>query len=98
MVISKIKMLGTFGVTAAAVGGLVYQYRNSSGPVSSSATLDLCAYCLCHVRLQNIQQAVAAEARACQSDLVVTLHCFSVDYARLLGRDSVAAHRTGVFQ
>ncbi|DBB12176.1 TPA: hypothetical protein ACH3X3_006282 [Trebouxia sp. C0006] len=32
MVISKIKMLGTFGFTAAAVGGLVYQYRSSSGP------------------------------------------------------------------
>ena len=98
MGICNIKMLATFGVTAAAVGGLVYQYRNSSGPVSSSATLDLCAYCLCHVRLQNIQLAVAAKARACQSDLVVSLYCLSVDCARLLGRDSVAARRTGVFQ
>ncbi|KAL0024154.1 hypothetical protein WJX77_002764 [Trebouxia sp. C0004] len=32
MGIAKVKVAATLGFTAAAIGGAVYQYRNSSGP------------------------------------------------------------------
>ncbi len=91
MGIAKIKVAGIGFAAAAAIGGAVYQYRNYCGVVSSSATLDLCAHCLCQVQLQSIQLAVTVNACACLSDLLVSLYCLSIDSTRLSGRHAVAA-------